>query len=397
MTGLEARSTIGSEGLCRRYVSELRFEGDRIITGVAMRYGDVADLPWGGRERFESGAFGDLGRADVILNVQHCRERMLCRTGGGGLTVDDNPQELRIRAEIPNTQEGNDVLELVQKRVLRGLSIEFVPDKHISDMRDDGTEVRIIQEAKLQNIAIVDRPAYPNARLNPRSQSMDETEIRALIEKALEARSSDTSINVEVLTRGLKDMMSKSIEGAVSSRVNGMVKEAMKEREAEMADEMKRQIDDMMGEKERALAEKDDAEKRAAEEKAASEEKAKEERERLEADAEERAELLMMAKPLLAEDFEVRGKSNQEILVAAVGDEVKDADKRSEDYLRAKVEGIVERRAAADDTRQRNAGGAPNPGGDMPKSLGPTPGAGTNMFRLAERMNPPRMTGTARK
>ena len=68
--------------------------------------------------------------------------------------------------------------------------------------------------------------------------------------------------------------------------------------------------------------------------------------------AEERADLLVMVRDLLPSDFTARGKTNQEVLVAAVGDEVKDADKRSSDYLMAKVEAIVERRAAAKNPRK---------------------------------------------
>ena len=355
----ERRGQIAGGGSYQTY-AELRYEGNRVITGVAMTYGDTAEMPWGGFERFETGAFGDLSKSDIILNLQHCREKMLCRTGGGGLSIEDDPKELRIRAEIPKTQLGDEVLELVKTRVLRGLSIEFTPDDYTTEMRDargkEPTEVRVIKEAQLQNIAIVDRPAYPAARLNPRSQSaMDETEIRALVEEALEKRgvgeSQTTSVNVDVLTRGMKDMMAKSIEGAVSSRVDHMVKAAMKEREKEMAEEVKRQMDEMMAERDEAEMkkmaaeqEKMEADKRAEEEREASEKRIEEERAAMEVASEERAELLVMLNGLLPQDTEVRGKSNQELLVLAVGDEVKEAEKRSEDYLRAKVEGIVERR-----------------------------------------------------
>ena len=42
-----------------RYV-ELRFEGENVVSGTLMRYGDTARLPWGENERFEKGAFGDV-------------------------------------------------------------------------------------------------------------------------------------------------------------------------------------------------------------------------------------------------------------------------------------------------------------------------------------------------
>ena len=89
--------------------------------------------------------------------------------------------------------------------------------------------------------------------------------------------------------------------------------------------------------------------KRAEDEKAELESKATEDRAQIEADAEKRAELIASVRSaeLLPKDFDPKGKTVKEILVAAAGDEVKEAAGRSEDYLEAKVEGIIERRAAA--------------------------------------------------
>ena len=47
---------------------------------------------------------------------------------------------------------------------------------------------------------------------------------------------------------------------------------------------------------------------------------------------------------LLPKDFDRKGKTTKDILVAAAGDEIPDAAERSEDYLQAKIETILERR-----------------------------------------------------
>ena len=60
-----------------------------------------------------------------------------------------------------------------------------------------------------------------------------------------------------------------------------------------------------------------------------------------------RADLLVQVGGLLPKDFDRAGKTNHEILVAAAGDEVDRAAEQSEDYLKAKVEGIIERRENA--------------------------------------------------
>ena len=72
----------------RRFV-ELRSEGERRLSGVAIRYGDTATTPWG-KERFSPGAFAPIG--DVLLNAQHQRTVPLARTDGGGLTLVDGPR-----------------------------------------------------------------------------------------------------------------------------------------------------------------------------------------------------------------------------------------------------------------------------------------------------------------
>ena len=108
---------------------ELRYDGDRTISGTALVYGDVAEFPWGEKERFEAGAFVNLASSDVILNVQHSRQMPVARTMGGGLEVIDSAQILEIKATLPETTAANDALALVKAKVLRGLSIEFYPEE----------------------------------------------------------------------------------------------------------------------------------------------------------------------------------------------------------------------------------------------------------------------------
>ena len=121
-----------------------------------MPYGALAYTP--GPERFEPGAFGDVRRADVILNRQHFRHIPLARTGSGGLSLIDSPAALRMRAALPETREASDALTLVRAGVLRGLSVEFIAH---DETYQDG--VRVIRGATLRNIGLVDRPAYAGA------------------------------------------------------------------------------------------------------------------------------------------------------------------------------------------------------------------------------------------
>ena len=69
-----------------------------------------------GEEMFEPSPFGDIAGRDFVLNVMHNRERMLARTGGGGLVITDSAEALVVVAELPRTREADDALEMVRAR-----------------------------------------------------------------------------------------------------------------------------------------------------------------------------------------------------------------------------------------------------------------------------------------
>lgn len=141
---------------------ELRADPDsRTLRGVAVTYGDTAKLPWGS-ERIEPGAFaGNMG--DVVLNTMHERGRPLARTGGAGLELADSAERLAFTADLPNTREADDVIELVRRGVMRGASVEM----RVTDERIEAG-VRVIERASLHAVAVVDTPAYPASEVQAR-------------------------------------------------------------------------------------------------------------------------------------------------------------------------------------------------------------------------------------
>ena len=151
---------------------ELRFApatvAGRVIQGVAMRYGDVADINGAFSETVASGAFAPIG--DVILTVQHERDRPLARTEGGGLELIDTPKALTVRASLPETRDADDALELLSKGILRGFSVAMIVDR---DSETFSGNLRRVHRAKLSRIGLVDRPAYGDAtaRVAQRMQS----------------------------------------------------------------------------------------------------------------------------------------------------------------------------------------------------------------------------------
>ena len=126
------------------------------VEGVAVQYNDAAEIPGPGGavmlERIRPGAFEI---ADVVANIQHDRQRPLARYPDGGLDLKDTPEALRASLSLPDTQDGRDARVLLDRGVLRGLSVEM----RVLDDDFDG-RTRTIKRAVLGGLGIVDRPAY---------------------------------------------------------------------------------------------------------------------------------------------------------------------------------------------------------------------------------------------
>ena len=141
-------------------VFEVRQEGDRaIVEGAAMPYGSKAVIAGIFTETVEPGAF--TGRMnDVVVNYMHQREAPIARTDGGGLTLTDSADKLIARVEIPSYRE--DILDQVKRKILRGFSVEmFVKDEAWPE-----ADKRIIKQAQLSGLALVDSPAYSEATMS---------------------------------------------------------------------------------------------------------------------------------------------------------------------------------------------------------------------------------------
>ena len=77
-----------------------------------------------------------------------------------------------------------------------------------------------------------------------------------------------------------------------------------------------------------------------------------------------RTRLIVNAQPLLPKDKDPHTLTNREIMIAALGDSVQGADKKSDEYLQGQLDAIVATRGRATDERRRlsNISPAPSPG-----------------------------------
>ena len=131
---------------------EFRVAG-RTLSGRVMTYGDIS--PEHG-ERFVPGAFGPAPSAP--LNIQH--DHKMTVLGAGDYVLTDTDRALEIRAELP---AGSAALELVRRGALNGYSVEFHAR---AERRESG--VRVILQAALVGIGLVDEPSYPESQAEVR-------------------------------------------------------------------------------------------------------------------------------------------------------------------------------------------------------------------------------------
>jgi len=135
-------------GPLERRGAPLSLDGGGTLTGVALRYGDIAHVGHGVREMFRPGAFGEFDTPDLTL--QHDPGFIVAPAAIVDLT--DAPDALRLRTRVDPRGAAAD---LVRRGALRGLSVEF----RALDERVE-RDVRVIVRAALRGLSLVDRPAY---------------------------------------------------------------------------------------------------------------------------------------------------------------------------------------------------------------------------------------------
>lgn len=137
-------------------------DGLGVVTGIVIRYGDVATFPWG-TEEFKAGAFGSLDGKVIKANRMHQRSQPLGRTGAN-LIITDSPEAMRAQLTLPDTASGRDASAELRAGLLTGLSLEYRAVKEVSQ----GTH-RIIETARMGGFGVVDDPAYPGSKVSIRS------------------------------------------------------------------------------------------------------------------------------------------------------------------------------------------------------------------------------------
>jgi hypothetical protein len=125
---------------------------ERTITGLAVPYGQDANIGGQYTERFVPGAISDV--TDVKLFYGH--EEPI----GKVLSGRDTDAGYEITAKVSDTARGNEVMTLMRDGVLNKFSVGFVP---LESERDGSTVTRT--KVTLKEVSVVPFPAFAGANI----------------------------------------------------------------------------------------------------------------------------------------------------------------------------------------------------------------------------------------
>lgn len=178
----------------RRYIkreAEIVSEEGRMIKGYAAVFNSTYDMWEGYSETIATGAFDGCDMSDVVGLFNHDDDFLLARykDGEGTLSLSVDDKGLAFEFEAPNTTAGNDVLENIRLKNIRGCSFAFMVSEQKIEEFEDGTCLRtILKISKLYDVGPVINPAYEDTEVEACKRSIE----AAKPKKPIEVKPSNT-------------------------------------------------------------------------------------------------------------------------------------------------------------------------------------------------------------
>ena len=163
-------------------------EESRKLVGYASTFDENYTLlrdRWGEKffERVRPGAFTKTLREDeVFMLLNHNWDQVVGRTGAN-LTLIEDEHGLRFEIDVPNTTDGNNLLENVRLGLITGCSFGFDIIKQNTRWDDDWNFYRDIEEVKLFEVTATPIPAYQSTSIEARSGEGTSFSVKELREK----------------------------------------------------------------------------------------------------------------------------------------------------------------------------------------------------------------------
>lgn len=162
---------------------------ERTIVGLAVPYGQLADIGGAYQERFVPGAIESV--EDVKLFYGH--EEPI----GKVIEGRDTEAGYEIVARVSDTARGNEVLTLMRDNVLNKFSVGFLP---VTSERDGSTITRT--KVALKEVSVVPFPAFTGANITEVREEQQEAVIES---PQIEQERSSMSENIELEVRTVQD------------------------------------------------------------------------------------------------------------------------------------------------------------------------------------------------
>lgn len=129
-------------------------------------------------EKINRGAFSkalmENRRVDFLM--EHDPTKLLATTQNGSLTLFEDEEGLKMRAEIVPTSYGKDLYALMKSRIINHMSFGFKAVNDKWKKLSDGTYQREIDALKLFEVSAVRTPAYPQSLISARGLNVVENE-----------------------------------------------------------------------------------------------------------------------------------------------------------------------------------------------------------------------------
>lgn len=150
---------------------------DQALTGYAVKWDSLSHVLFDEFfEQFSPYAFRDHLAAgqDVLALWEHDPKSLLGRTSSGTLALSEDETGLHFALNPPDTQLGRDVLTMVERGDITGMSFGFRALKdHWNTARKP--YVRTVHSAELREITITSLPAYPESAVEIARRSLNQS------------------------------------------------------------------------------------------------------------------------------------------------------------------------------------------------------------------------------
>ncbi|WP_312670696.1 HK97 family phage prohead protease [Pseudescherichia sp.] len=153
--------------------SELIASNKKLV-GYAVRWNSQSEVIWDEFvEQFAPGAFSEslASGSDVRALYEHNYTQLLGRTKSGSLVLAEDDTGLRFELTPPDTQLGRDVLTLVERGDLSGMSFGFRALKESWEI-GQSPYLRTVTAAELREITVTSMPAYPESAVEVAQRSL---------------------------------------------------------------------------------------------------------------------------------------------------------------------------------------------------------------------------------